>query len=60
MKNKLDSVMARLDRLCSLDGDDGVSRDEDEHERRAMLFKLVVEIISTRCHADFPPVLSGQ
>ena len=36
MKNKLDSVMARLDRLRS--DDDGLS-DEDEREHRAKLFK---------------------
>jgi hypothetical protein len=34
-KNKLDSVMARLDRLCSGDDND----DESEHERWAGLFK---------------------
>ena len=44
MKNKLDSVMARLDLLCSEDDDDDAPWDESEHERRAKLFELVVEI----------------
>jgi len=38
---KLDSVMARLDRLCSEDNED-VVLDESEHERRAKLFEWVV------------------
>jgi hypothetical protein len=46
VKNKLESVMARLNMLCSEeDGDDGVW-DENEHERRANLFKWVVKISS--------------
>ncbi|KAF8340814.1 hypothetical protein F5887DRAFT_978796 [Amanita rubescens] len=38
VKNKLDSVMARLVRLCS--DDDGL-RHEDEHEHRAKLFNTL-------------------
>jgi len=37
VKNKLDSVMARLDRLCSEgENDDGLC-DKSEHERREKL-----------------------
>ena len=38
VKDKLDSVMARLDRLCSEDDGKDALRDESEHERRARLF----------------------
>ncbi|KAF9645962.1 WD40 repeat-like protein [Thelephora ganbajun] len=38
VKNKLDSVMARLDRLCSEEDDDNGLWDENEHERRVKLF----------------------
>ncbi|KAF9646733.1 hypothetical protein BDM02DRAFT_3118207 [Thelephora ganbajun] len=37
VKNKLDSVIERLDRLCSEEDSDG-PWDENEHERRAELF----------------------
>ncbi|KAF9647405.1 hypothetical protein BDM02DRAFT_3117104 [Thelephora ganbajun] len=37
VKNKLDSVMERLDRLCSEEDNDG-PWDENEHERREKLF----------------------
>jgi len=43
VKDKLDSVLARLDRLCSGDGDNALQGD-DEHERWGMLFELVVAI----------------
>ena len=39
VKNKLDSVMARLVRLCLEDGDDNGLGDENEHDHRAILFK---------------------
>ena len=38
VKDKLDSVMARLGRLCSEDEDDGALCDGSEQERRAKLF----------------------
>lgn len=38
VKGKLHSVMARLDRLYSGDGDDAL-RDKSEEERRAKLFR---------------------
>ncbi|KAF9644544.1 hypothetical protein BDM02DRAFT_933960 [Thelephora ganbajun] len=38
VKNKLDSVMARLDQLCSEDDDDDRLWDENEHEHRLKLF----------------------
>jgi len=38
VKDKLDSVMARLDRLCSEDDGSSALYDEAEHERRAKLF----------------------
>ena len=38
VKDKLHSVMARLDRLYLEDGDDAF-RDESEEERRAKLFR---------------------
>ena len=47
VKHKLDSVMARLNRLCSEEDDE---EDEDavwgesEHERRAALFEWVISI----------------
>jgi hypothetical protein len=46
LKNKLDSVMARLDRLCLQDDDDDDDGlwDENEHEQRAKLFKWVLGI----------------
>ena len=41
MKNRLDLVIARLDEVCSEvdDDSDGALWDENEHERRARLFK---------------------
>ena len=43
LKNKLDSTMARLDRLCVQDDDDNDNDDglwdENRHERRAKLFE---------------------
>jgi len=40
LKIKLDSAMARLDRLCSQDdGDDDRLLDENWHEQRAKLFE---------------------
>ena len=44
MKNKLDSVMARLECLCSEGGDDGGLEDETECERRVKLFEYVIGI----------------
>ncbi|KAF9649810.1 hypothetical protein BDM02DRAFT_1757335 [Thelephora ganbajun] len=38
VKNKLDSVMDRLDRLCSEEDNDDGLWDENEHEHRAKLF----------------------
>ena len=38
VKNKLDSVMARLDRLCSEEGGDSASWSDDEHKRWLELF----------------------
>ena len=46
MKNKLDSVIARLDRLCSEEEDGDILCDENEHERRTKLFECVVGIDS--------------
>ena len=43
LKNKLDSAMARLDRLCLQDEDAGIW-DENEHEQRAKLFEWVFRI----------------
>ncbi|KAF9645175.1 hypothetical protein BDM02DRAFT_3263101, partial [Thelephora ganbajun] len=43
VENKLDSVMARLDRLCSGEDNDDGFWDENEHERRAELFELIVD-----------------
>ena len=40
--NKLDSVIARLDRLCSEEVREGAVWDENEHQRRVKLFELVV------------------
>ena len=37
VKNKLDSVMARLDRLYSEDEDDDALCDKSQHERREKL-----------------------
>ena len=48
MKNKLDSVMARLDRLCSGEDDYDGLWDENEHEQRAKLFEYVVRIDSNQ------------
>ena len=43
VKGKLDSAMARLDRLCSEDDDDDDrQRDEAEYERWEKLFKWVL------------------
>ncbi|KAF9649795.1 hypothetical protein BDM02DRAFT_1756186 [Thelephora ganbajun] len=39
VKSKLDSVMARLDRLCSEEGNDDGLWDENEHEHRTKLFE---------------------
>ena len=40
LKNKLDSAMARLDRLCSQDDDDDDRVwNENGHEQRAKLFE---------------------
>jgi len=42
LKNKLDSAMARLDRLCSQDDDDDDDDrvwNENGHEQRAKLFE---------------------
>ena len=47
MKDKLDSTMARLDRLCSQDNDDDDDDgiwDENWHEQRTKLFKWVFGI----------------
>ena len=44
VKNKLDSVMARLDWLCSEEYTGGIVWDDNEHERRVKLFKSVVGI----------------
>ena len=49
VKNKLDSVMARLDRLCSEEYGEAIVWDEYEHDRRAKLFRQVVGI-------DFNPL----
>ena len=38
VKNKLDSIMARLDRLCS-EGGDNTLWDNDEHKRWEKLFE---------------------
>ena len=43
LKNKLDSAMARLDRLCLQDEDAGLW-DENEHKQRAKLFEWVFRI----------------
>ena len=43
LKGKLDSVMARLDRLCLQYDDDGIW-DEGWHEQRAKLFRWVFGI----------------
>ena len=43
LKDKLDSAMARLDRLCLQDDDDGIW-DENWHKQRAKLFELVIGI----------------
>ena len=37
VRDKLDSVMARLDRLCSDDVDNDARYDESQHERREKL-----------------------
>ena len=41
LKNKLDSAVARLDRLCLQDDDGDRLWDEDEDKQRAKLFKWV-------------------
>ena len=43
LKNRLDSAMARLDRLCLQDDDDG-PWDENRHKQRAKLFEWVLGI----------------
>ena len=47
VKNKLDSAMARLDRLCSEEDDDDKLCDENEHERWGKLFEWVVRMGSS-------------
>jgi len=42
LKSKLDSAMARLDRLCLQGDDDGGLWDETWHEQRAKLFEWVL------------------
>ena len=59
MKKKLESVMARLKRLCSEDDGDA-AWDEHEHERWTGLVEWVFEINPTRSHADSPLVLLGR
>ena len=44
MKNKLDSVMARLDRLYSGEDDCDGFWDANKYEQRAKLFEYVVRI----------------
>ena len=39
VKNKLDSIMARLDRLFSEEDDDNTLWDDNEHKRWAKLFE---------------------
>ena len=39
VKTKLDSVMARLDRLCSEDNNNNGLWSEQEHEHQEKLFK---------------------
>ncbi|KAF9642193.1 hypothetical protein BDM02DRAFT_3193718 [Thelephora ganbajun] len=41
VKNKLDSVMERLDRLCSEEGNDDGLWDENDHEHRIKLFNTL-------------------
>ena len=53
LKDKLDSVMARLGRLRSQDGDDGFW-DESWHEQRAKLFKWVLGINYNLPSRSFP------
>jgi hypothetical protein len=46
VKNKLEYVMARLNRLCSEGDDDDAVWDKNEHEHRVNLFEWVAEINS--------------
>ena len=39
VKNKPDSIMARVDRLCSVEDSDNLFWDDNEHERWAKLFE---------------------
>ena len=39
VKNKLDSIIAQLDRLCSEEDDEDMVWDENEYEQRSKLFK---------------------
>ena len=39
VKNKLDSIMVRLDRLCLEEDSDNPLWDDNEHERWAKLFE---------------------
>ena len=47
MKNKLDSAMARLDRLCSEDDNDDKLWGENEHDRWGKLFEWVIRTDSS-------------
>ena len=42
VKNKLDSIMARLDRMCVEEDEGDASCDENEHKRQVKLFERVV------------------
>ena len=53
LKNKLDSAMARLDRLCLQDEDAGLL-DENEHKQRAKLFEWVFRITHNLPSRSFP------
>ncbi|KAF9645139.1 hypothetical protein BDM02DRAFT_3189954 [Thelephora ganbajun] len=58
VKNKLDSVMDRLDRLCSEEDNDDGPWDDNEHEHRAKLFdalRLIEDngnVLSNRINAQ--------
>ena len=53
-KNKLDSAMARLNRLCSQDeGDNDGLWSENGHEQRAKLFEWVFGLPITHHRAHF-------
>ena len=58
MKNKLDSVMARVDGLCSEEGGDDRLWGDTEHKRWAKLFKWVAAIDSNHdCTNSLPAPL---